>query len=63
VLRRATERGDLMIRALAVAVLILAALAVSMIVFPSPGFGGRGVVAIAVVAAVLRVGARTEARR
>jgi len=37
-----------MIRALRVAVLILAVLAVSLIVWPSPGFGGRGVVAVAV---------------
>ena len=52
-----------MIRALRVAVLILAALAVSIVLAPSPGFGGRGVVAVVVAAVVLRVGARAEARR
>jgi len=52
-----------MIRALRVAVLILAALAVSLIVWPSPGFGGRGVAAVAVAAVVLRVGARAERGR
>jgi len=41
-----------MIRALRVAVLILAALAVSVIIWPSPGIGGRGVVAVVVVAVV-----------
>ena len=41
-----------MIRALRVAILILAALAVSIVVWPSPGFGGRGVVAVAVSAVV-----------
>jgi len=40
------------IRALRLAVLILAVLAVSMIIWPSPGFGGRGVVAVVVVAVV-----------
>ena len=52
-----------MIRALRVAVLILAALAVSLIVWPPHGIDGRGVVAIAVAFVVLRVGARAEARR
>jgi len=41
-----------MTRALAVAIVILAALAVSVIVAPSPGFGGRSVVAVVVVAVV-----------
>ena len=52
-----------MIRALRVAVLILAVLAASLVVWPSPGFGGRGVVAIVVALVVLRIGARAEARR
>ena len=52
-----------MIRALRVAIVLLAALAVSLVVWPSPGFGGRGVVAVVVAAVVLRVGARAEARR
>ena len=41
-----------MIRALTVAIILLAALAVSIVVAPSPGFGGRGVVAIAVAVVV-----------
>ena len=52
-----------MIRALRVAIAILAALAVSLVVWPSPGFGGRGMVAVAVAACVLRVGARAERGR
>jgi len=56
-----------MIRALRVAVLILAVLAVSIVVWPSPGFGGRGAVAVAVVAVVLRcawlVARRRDAER
>jgi len=50
-------------RALHVAVLILAALAVSIVVWPSPGFGGRGVVVVAVTIGVLIVGARIERGR
>lgn len=52
-----------MIRALTVDVVLLAALAVSLVLAPSPGFGGRGVVAVAVVFVVLRVGARIERGR
>ena len=52
-----------MIRALIIAISLLAVLAVSIVVAPSPGFGGRGVVAVAVVAGVLRVGARAERGR
>jgi len=52
-----------MIRALRVAIVLLAALAVSLVVWPSPGFGGRGVLAVAVAVVVLRVSARTERGR
>jgi len=52
-----------MIRALTVAVLILAALAVSIVLDPPHGIDGRGVLAVAVVVVVLRVGARTERGR
>jgi len=52
-----------MIRALRVAVLILAALAVSLVVWPSPGFDGRGLAAVVVTVVVLRVSARAERGR
>lgn len=41
-----------MIRALKVTLAVMAALAMSIVVWPSPGFGGRGVVAMVVVAVV-----------
>jgi len=52
-----------MIRALRVAIVLLAALAVSVVLAPSPGFDGRGVAAVVVAVVVLRVGARTERGR
>ena len=52
-----------MTRVLCLTIAVMLILAVSVVVDPPHGFDGRGMVAVAVAVAVLRVMARTERGR